>query len=126
MSLMDSFRYPCVMLVHTSKPDGAGGQRKTWGEGETFDPAIVEKTQTEPENGEKKQAKAFYEIYVPRTMQIKYHDVFRRLSDGRVFRVTSNPDDKRTPLCATFSFAVVTAEEWRVPDDENGNDSGVS
>ena len=126
MSLMDGFRYHCVMLNFTAQPDGAGGFRKAWREGMTFYPAIVEKTQTEPENGEKKQAKAFYEIYVPRYTQIKYHDVFRRLSDGRVFRVTSNPDDKRTPLCATFSFAVVTAEEWRLPDDENGSDTGIS
>ena len=66
----------------------------------------------------KETSKAFYEVYVPRDFVIGYHSVFKRLSDGRVFRVTSNPQDKQTPMGATFSFAYVTAEEWRIPNDK--------
>lgn len=115
MSLMDDFRAECVRMIQKTEKDGAGGSKTTWNDGETFCPAIVEKTQTEPENGEKKRAKRFYEVYAERDTDLRYHDVFRRVSDGRVFRVTSNPDDKRTPARATFSFSVVTAEEWKVP-----------
>lgn len=117
MSLMDEFRAECVRMVPTTEKDGAGGSETTYSEGATFYPAIVEKTQTEPENGEKKRAKRFYEVYAERDTELRYHDVFRRVSDGRVFRVTSNPDDKRTPASAAFSFSIFSAEEWRLPDD---------
>ena len=118
VSLMERFKTECVMLVRDTEIDGAGGAHDTWRETAHFYPAIVEKSHTEPENGEKKRAKAFYEVYVPRNFVIGYHSVFKRLSDERVFRVTSNPQDRQTPMGATFSFAYVTAEEWRIPNDK--------
>ena len=47
--------------------------------------------------------------------KLEYHDVFRRLSDGKIFRVTSDGDDVQTPKSATFQFSRVTAEEWELP-----------
>jgi hypothetical protein len=38
--------------------------------------------------------------------------VFKRLRDGKIFRVTSDGDDVVTPESASFHFAQVTAEEW--------------
>lgn len=119
MSLMEQFKTACVRLVSATENDGAGGRRTTWTESGSFYASIVEKSHTEPENAERKHAKAFYDIFLPRNEKIAYHDVFRRISDGKVFRVTSNPDDKKTPLLAHMSFAIVSAEEWRLPDDQN-------
>ena len=119
MSLMEQFKTACVRLVPVTENDGAGGRRTVWTAGETFYASIVEKSHTEPENGERKHAKAFYDVFVARSENIRYHDVFRRVSDGKIFRVTSNPDDKKTPLSAHISYAIVTAEEWRLPDDQN-------
>jgi hypothetical protein len=48
-------------------------------------------------------------------MVLQYHDVFRRLSDGKIFRVTSDGDDKFTPDTATLNMRQVTAEEWEPP-----------
>ena len=118
MSLMEQYKTECVKLHQTTERDGAGGHRTTWTAGETFYASIVEKSHTEPENGERKHAKAFYDVFLQRMEGIRYHDVFRRVSDGKIFRVTSNPDDKKTPLSANISYAIVTAEEWRLPDDQ--------
>ena len=49
---------------------------------------------------------------------LEYHDVLRRVRDGKVFRVTSDGDDKYTPESATLNMRQVTAEEYIL----NGND----
>lgn len=118
MSLVEKMKTECVKLAQTTTEDGTGGRRTAWTDAGRFYATIVEKSHTEPENGEKKRAKAFYDVFIPREYDIRYHDVFRRVSDGRVFRVTSNPDDKKTPLMSHMSFAIVSAEEWRLPNDK--------
>jgi hypothetical protein len=45
-------------------------------------------------------------------MNLQYHDIFRRVEDGKIFRVTSDGDDKKTPESATLNMREVTAEEW--------------
>ena len=40
----------------------------------------------------------------------------RRASDGKIFRVTSDGDDKRTPRSAALNMRNVSAEEW-IPND---------
>ena len=56
-----------------------------------------------------------YTVTTPKA-RLSFHDVFRRLSDGQCFRVTSNSDDGATPSMATFRFGQCSAEEWEVPD----------
>jgi hypothetical protein len=43
--------------------------------------------------------------------------VFRRNRDGKIFRVTSDGDDKHTPISATLNMRVVTAEEFKLPNE---------
>ena len=47
-------------------------------------------------------------------MTLEYHDVFRRIRDGKIFRVTSDGDDKHTPASANLNMRQVTAEEWSI------------
>jgi translation elongation factor P/translation initiation factor 5A len=61
---------------------------------------------------EKQGVTSLYTVTTGKNAILQYHDVFRRLSDGKVFRVTSDGDDKQTPDRATFQFSQVTAEEW--------------
>ena len=49
-------------------------------------------------------------------MNLQYHDVFRRNRDLKIFRVTSDGDDKHTPASATLNMRQVTAEEWSLPN----------
>jgi hypothetical protein len=56
--------------------------------------------------------KAIYTVTTERAMPLDFHDVFRRVSDGQVFRVTSDGTDKQTPDRAGFQFSQVSAEEW--------------
>ena len=52
-----------------------------------------------------------YTVTTRRAMTLEYHDVFRRVRDGKIFRVTSDGDDKFTPSSTSLDMRQVTAEE---------------
>jgi hypothetical protein len=59
---------------------------------------------------------ALYTVTTEKNINLQYHDVFRRASDGKVFRVTSDGDDKKTPASASLNMRQVSAEEWRLAE----------
>ena len=112
MSLLSQAMTPCVFLDKTKKPDGEGGTINHWTEGAKFDAAITFDTSIEARVGEKQGVNSLYTVTTAKGNVLEYHDVFKRLSDGKIFRVTSDGDDKQTPASATFRVLQVTAEEW--------------
>jgi hypothetical protein len=48
---------------------------------------------------------------------LQFHDIFIRKEDNKVFRVTSDGDDKKTPSIASLDMRQVSAEEWRIPNE---------
>lgn len=115
MSLMDDFKVTCVRLIPEKEPDGEGGTRTTWTDGEQFEAAIVFNMSQNIKKAEKDGVTSRYTVSVDKSLCFAFHDVFRRVSDGKIFRVTSDGDDKQTPAHATFQIAQFTAEEWRLP-----------
>ena len=55
---------------------------------------------------------SLYTVTTARSKVLEYHEVFRRLRDGKIFRVTSDGDDKYTPRAAGLDMRQVTAEEY--------------
>jgi hypothetical protein len=51
-------------------------------------------------------------LTVDKGIDLDFHDVFKRVKDGAVFRVTSNVTDSETPSIASFQIGQVTAEKW--------------
>lgn len=114
MSLLDDFKSTCAFMEKTRNPDGEGGFFTEWKEGAKFTAAITFDTSIEARAAEKQGVTSVYTVTVPRSMNLEYHDVFKRLYDGKVFRVTSDGDDKYTPVNASLDMRQVTAEEWAV------------
>lgn len=114
MSLVDEFKTTCVLLEKSRVPDGEGGFITNWIEGAEFSAAITFNTSIEARRAEKEGVSSLYKVTTDRRAKLEYHDVFRRLSDRKVFRVTSDGDDVQTPDRATFQFGQVTAEEWNL------------
>lgn len=112
MSLLDDAMENCIYLNKTKVPDGYGGYIDTYTDGVEFDAAIVFDTSIEARVGEKQGVTSLYTVTTSRKMTLDFHDVFRRLKDGKVFRVTSDGDDKFTPKSATLDMRQVTAEEF--------------
>lgn len=112
MSLLSEAMEACNYIDKTTRNDGYGGVETVWNEGADFDAAIVLDTSLEAKVAEKQGVTGFYTITTKKNINLQYHDVFRRKSDGKVFRVTSKGDDNHTPASAGLDMRQVSAEEW--------------
>ena len=112
--MYEAFNESCVLLDKKRIPDGEGGFTEQWTDSVNFEAAITFDTSMEARIGAKQGVTSRYTVTVQRGLKLEFHDVFRRLSDGKIFRVTSDGDDKVTPPMASFSFSQVTAEEWKI------------
>jgi hypothetical protein len=114
MSLIDVMKETCVMLDRSTVSDGLGGFVHSWTEGAEFQAAVVKDNTLAARVAEKQGVTEVYTVTVDKGIQLQYHDVFRRVEDGAVFRVTSNVTDSETPSVATFQIGQVTAERWEL------------
>lgn len=117
MSLLDVYSAECQKIDRTSVPDGSGGQTDTWTNGVMFHAAIALDNSTEEKTALADGTANNYTVVTPRSFVLKFHDVFKRLSDGKTFRVITDGTDKHTPSSAYLDMSVVTAEEWKVTDE---------
>ena len=112
MSLLEDALEPCVMIDKTTQPDGYGGYISTYAEGAEFNAAIVFDSSIQARTAEKQGVTSLYTVTTSRALTLEYHDIFKRLRDNKVFRVTSDGDDKYTPASTTLDMRQVTAEEF--------------
>ncbi len=122
MSLLTEQMEKCIMLDKTTTSDGYGGYIIDWKEGAEFQAAIVLDSSMQARIAEQQGVTALYTITTKKNINLQYHDVFRRKEDGKIFRVTSDGDDKHTPKSANLDMRQVSAEEWNLTDEQ---DSGT-
>lgn len=115
MSLLSDAMQECTMIDKTTVPDGYGGVQPAYAEGATFSAAIVIDTSMEARTAEKQGVTSLYTVTTTRRLVLEYHDIFKRKEDNKIFRVTSDGDDKYTPKSATLDMRQVTAEEYVLP-----------
>lgn len=121
--LYDQFE-PCVMIDKTTVNDGYGGFKSVWAEGARFQAFCRVDTSMEARTAEAQGVTSLYTVITPENITLQYHDIFRRLSDGKLFRVTSDGDDFKVPSFSTIRAWAVTAEELTaLPDDRGGGTS---
>lgn len=123
MSLIDEAMTACTRLLWTDVPDGCGGQDGSWTEGEEFTAAIVRDYAQERLAALSAEPGTRYTVLTKRSVDLKYHDVFRREADGCCFRVTA-PGDQSTPGSAGLDLRQATAELYDLPDSEEVADDG--
>lgn len=112
MSLLTEAMESCTMLDKVTEEDGYGGYTTSYKDGASFKAAIVLDTSMQARVAEQQGVKALYTITTEKAMNLQYHDVFRRNRDGKIFRVTSDGDDKKTPASASLNMRQVSGEEW--------------
>lgn len=115
MSLIDSMSTACTMLDRTTQSDSVFGMVTTYRDGAKFRAAIGKDSSMEARLAEKQGVTEVYSVIVKRGFPLQYHDVFRRDSDGAIFRVTSNITDSEAPDVSTVQIGKVTAERWVLP-----------
>lgn len=114
MSLLKDAMETCVMLDKKTVSDGYGGYVTEWQNGAEFLAAVVLNSSIEAKIAEAQGVTGIYAVSTGKAMNLQYHDVFKRLSDGKIFRVTSDGDDMKTPASAHLDVRQVSAEEWSI------------
>lgn len=118
MNLLEEQMDNCIMKDKTSVADGYGGTMSKWVNGASFKAAITLDTSMESRAAQQQGVTNIYTVVTQKSVNLQYHDVFARQSDGKIFRVKSDGDDKKTPSSAGLNMRVVTAEEWEIPANE--------
>ena len=111
MSLLQEAMESCILLNKQTSTDNYGGFVNTWVDGAKFQAAIVFDTSMQARAAEAQGVHSLYTVTTPRNVVLQYHDVFRRTRDSKLFRVTSDGDDKYTPSSTVLDMRQVTAEE---------------
>ena len=114
MSLLSEAMENCIYITKTKVSDGYGGYMDIFVEGVQFKAAITFDTSIQARVGEKQGVTSRYTVTTGKEMVLLYHDIFKRVRDGKIFRVTSDGDDKFTPASASLNMRQVTAEEWNL------------
>lgn len=112
MSLIDSMMEDCCLVEKTRVSDGAGGFTTTYTDGVHFNAAITLDSSIEAMVAQKQGVSSAYTITTKKATILDYHDIVKRTSDSRQFRVTSDGVDKFTPNTAGLDIRQVTAEKW--------------
>ena len=115
MSLLDLAFETCTMMDRTTSPDGYGGIETVYVAGATFDAAIVLDSSMQARTAAVQGVTALYTVTTRKSVNLQYHDVFSRESDKKIFRITSDGDDRKTPASASLNMRQVSAEEWTLP-----------
>jgi hypothetical protein len=119
MSLLSDAMEDCTLLDKNTILDGYGGFVSTYVDGVTFPAAITFDTSIEARRADKEGVTSLYTVTTPRNIILEYHMVFVRKRDGKIFRVTSDGDDKATPKSTVLDMRQVTAEEWSLDNGQS-------
>lgn len=112
MSLYEEAKTKCVIMNKVTTPDGQGGYTTEWHEGAPLDAAIVKDNSLQAEIAKVQGVTSLYTINTNKSAVLYFHDVIKRLSDGKMFRVTTDGTDVCTPNSASLNMRQVKAEEW--------------
>ena len=116
LSLLDSMMEECRIMNHIREDDDVGSSVDYWSEGSKFTAVITKNSTTEAVIAEREGITEIFTVVVKKGMTLDYHDVFKRLSDGQIFRVTGTTKDSEAPNASTVKIAKTTAEKWVLPD----------
>ena len=118
MSLMDEYTQECVILAKTRTNDGVGGYVTSWVDDAHFMAAWEYESAPEILVAEQQGVGRIYRIYVDKTLDLDYHEVFRRTDNGQIFRVTNPGTDRKTPSFSKLNKRVIEVEKWELPHKE--------
>ena len=112
MSLLDDAFESFTIIDRVTTDDGYGGVITEWRDGASIQGALVFDSSSEMKVAQSLGSTAAYTINERKNINLDYHTVIRRESDGHIFRILSNSDDRKTPQSAGLNMLQYSAEEW--------------
>ena len=119
----------CCFMNKVIANDGYGGFKTVWTEGATFDAVITENSSIEAAIAGLTEQQTFYGVKVRRIVPLEHHSVFKRISDGKLFRIRRS-DALNAPSFSALDMKTLDAEEFEftsddtIDEDEDENNGG--
>lgn len=114
MSLLEQAFENFTIINKAIIDDGYGGVKTIWTDGATIQGAFVFDNSVQMRTAQAMGATAAYTLTVRKDIELDYHTVLRRGNDNRIFRLTSNSDDLKTPASANLNMRQYSMEEWNL------------
>lgn len=118
MSLLDQYSVDCVTLIRVREPDPVGGYTSTWTDGVPFGAAWEYESAPEITVAEQQGVARQYNIYVDKSLDLDYHEYFRRLDTGETYRVVNPGADRHTPASSRLNRRLIAVEKAELPRAE--------
>lgn len=112
--MLEDFEINLVKIDKVSIPDGMGGFENGYNEGATFRGVLNLDTSTEMKIAEKQGVTSNYTLIVKKNIPLEYGDIFRRKSDGKNFRITSDRKDGESPSVSEIQITTFQVELHRL------------
>ena len=114
MSLLENAYENFTIVNKSIVDDGYGGTTTVWKDGATIKGAVYFDNSSQMKIARVMGVTSTYTLTVKKNIELDYHTVLRRESDGKIFRTTSNSDDKKTPPTAGLDMRQYDVEEWKL------------
>jgi head-tail adaptor len=114
MSLLNDSMEAFTIQDKTTTSDGYGSVTTTYVDGAEIMGSMPLKGSMEIIAAQAKGSKATYNFIVRKSVDLDYHTVLKRKSDGKYFRLTSGTGDNQTPKGAGLNMRVYDAEEFDI------------
>lgn len=107
-----------VILNKKTTSDGMGGWTVAWVESDPFPALISFDNSMAAKVAGKQGVTSLYSIILPKTIPLTEFEIIKRVSDEKIFRLTSDPNDQKTPEDSKgLDYKVVSAEVYTLPKD---------
>lgn len=117
MSLIDEYSENFTIIDKQTVPDGYGGVETVYTDGATIQAALSFDNSTEGKTAQAAGITNLYTLTVKKTIQLDFHTVLRRESNGEIYRLTDDGTDNRTPASASLDMRQYSMELWKLPID---------
>lgn len=114
MKLIEAMMDECVIMNKIKQDDGEGGSVTTWQEGAHILVAITNNTSMSARIAQQEGVTSTYTLTTHRSNTLEFHEVIKRLTDGKIFRVTSDGNDVKSPAVSSLDMSQVSAERWEL------------
>ena len=116
-NLLDEYMENFVVVNKIIAADAYGGTKPTYIDGAVIRAALPYDNSIENKIAQAQGVTNIYTITVKKDVNLDYHTILRRESNGMILRITTNGDDNQTPDSAGINIRQYTAEQYTLPID---------
>lgn len=101
------------MMDRTTRADGYGGYKTTYTEGAEIMVAYTFDDSTAARIAQQEGVENRYTLTTSKAVVLRFQDIVKRQRDGKLFMITSDGNDNKTPETSSLDIRQVEAKEVR-------------